>query len=58
MPSKRLKSTELKSIWFCKDCKTTFIFRSDVEEHIDRMGHVYIDEYDMESGRHLNTIAR
>jgi hypothetical protein len=54
----RLNSPELNSIWCCKDCKTNFIFRSDVQDHIESTGHLYVDEYDMESGRYLNTIAK
>jgi hypothetical protein len=54
----KLNSRGLNSIWFCKDCKANFLFRSDVEEHIDRTGHLSIHEYDMESGKFLNTIAR
>lgn len=54
----KLSSIELNSIWLCQDCKANFLFRSDVEEHIERTGHLLIHEYEMSSGRFLNTITR
>ncbi len=24
---------DLKVIWFCRECRTSFVFRSDVEDH-------------------------
>ncbi len=51
-----MKHDGLSSIWLCKYCKANFLFRSDVEEHTKRTGHVLIHEYDMSSGKLLSTI--
>ncbi len=49
-----MKSYDLRSIWICKECSSTFSFRSDVEEHVEKMGHNNINEYDMMSGKLLS----
>ena len=49
-----MKSYDLRSIWICKECSSTFSFRSDVEEHVEKMGHNKINEYDMMSGKLLS----
>ena len=51
-----MKQDGLSSIWLCKLCKANFLFLSDVEEHTKRSGHTLIDEYDLSSGKLLNTI--
>ena len=38
---------------FVKNVDSTFSFRSDVEEHVEKMGHNNINEYDMMSGKLL-----
>lgn len=48
-----MKNYDLRSIWICKDCRSTFSFRSDVEEHA-KLGHNNINEYDMMSGKLLS----
>ena len=53
-----MKHGGLSSIWLCKLCKANFLFLSDVEEHTKRSGHTLIDEYDLSSGKLLNTIDR
>lgn len=49
-----MKNYDLRSIWICKDCRSTFSFRSDVEEHVEKLGHNDINEYDMMSGKLLS----
>jgi hypothetical protein len=49
-----MKNYDLRSIWICKDCRSTFSFRSDVEEHVEKLGHNNINEYDMMSGKLLS----
>ena len=49
-----MKNYDLRSIWICKECSSTFSFRSDVEEHVDKLGHNKINEYDMMSGKLLS----
>jgi len=49
-----MKNYDLRSIWICKECRSTFSFRSDVEEHVDKLGHSKINEYDMMSGKLLS----
>ncbi|MGH9973248.1 MAG: hypothetical protein ACRD93_05060 [Nitrososphaeraceae archaeon] len=48
-----MKYYDLRSIWICKECRSTFSFRSDVEEHVEKLGHSNINEYDMISGKLL-----
>jgi hypothetical protein len=40
---------DLKVIWFCRDCGTSFVFRSDVEDHKKKVGHLEISKYDLSS---------
>ena len=48
-----MKNYDLRSIWICKECSSTFSFRSDVEEHVNKLGDSKINEYDMMSGKLL-----
>jgi hypothetical protein len=40
---------DLKVIWFCRECGTSFVFRSDVEDHEENEGHSKISKYDLSS---------
>ena len=40
---------DLKVIWFCRECGTSFVFRSDVEDHEENEGHSKISKYDFSS---------
>ncbi len=40
---------DLKVIWFCRECGTSFVFRSDVEDHKDSEGHSKISKHDLSS---------
>ena len=51
-----MKNSDLKSIWLCKECRASFVFRSDVEEHIKRTGHNSIYQYDLSSGKLLDHV--
>ncbi len=51
-----MKNLDLKSIWLCKECRASFVFRSDVEEHTKRTGHNNIYQYDLSSGKLLDRI--
>jgi hypothetical protein len=35
---------DLKTIWICHECRTVFIFHSDVEDHTDLTGHKTIEK--------------
>jgi hypothetical protein len=35
---------DLKAIWICHECRTVFIFHSDVEDHTDLTGHKTIEK--------------
>jgi hypothetical protein len=35
---------DLKAIWICHECRTVFIFHSDVEDHKDLSGHKTIEK--------------
>jgi hypothetical protein len=50
---------DLKVIWFCRECGTSFVFRSDVEDHKENEGHSKISKHDLTSymdmgGRYRN----
>jgi hypothetical protein len=41
---------DLKHIWFCRVCKKTFVFASDIEDHTrvtghDQMTRISFDEF-------------
>ena len=40
---------DLKVIWFCRECGTSFVFMSDVEDHEENEGHSKISKYDLSS---------
>ena len=40
---------DLKVIWFCRECETSFVFGSDVEDHKEKEGHLKISKYDLSS---------
>lgn len=40
---------DLKVIWVCRECGTSFVFRSDVEDHEENEGHSKISKYDFSS---------
>jgi hypothetical protein len=35
---------DLKAIWICHECRTVFIFHSDVEDHKDLSRHKTIEK--------------
>lgn len=38
---------DLKVIWLCRECGTSFVFRSDVEDHKEKEGHSEISKHDL-----------
>jgi hypothetical protein len=38
---------DLRVIWFCGECGTSFVFWSDVEDHKEKEGHLKISKYDL-----------
>jgi hypothetical protein len=35
---------DLKAIWICRECKTVFVFHSDVDDHKGLSGHKMIEK--------------
>jgi hypothetical protein len=35
---------DLKAIWFCHECRTKFVFHSDIDDHKDSTGHKLIEK--------------
>jgi hypothetical protein len=35
---------DLKAIWICRECRTVFVFHSDVEDHKGLRGHNIIEK--------------
>jgi hypothetical protein len=35
---------DLKAIWICHECRTVFVFHSDIEDHKDLSGHKTIEK--------------
>ena len=35
---------DLKAIWICHECRTVFVFHSDVEDHKGLSGHKLIEK--------------
>lgn len=44
-----MNSEDLKVIWFCRECGTSFVFRSDVEDHEKNQRHSKISKYNLSS---------
>jgi hypothetical protein len=44
---------DLNAIWLCQECKCSFVFHSDVEDHKVKTGHTPIEKYDLVSGELL-----
>jgi len=44
---------DLNAIWLCHECKSTFVFHSDVDEHKITTQHSQIEKYDLVSGELL-----
>jgi hypothetical protein len=40
-----MNNDDLKTIWICPECRSTFIFHSDVDEHKVHTGHLRIQKY-------------
>jgi hypothetical protein len=41
---KHMHPDDLKAIWICHECRTLFVFHSDVEDHTDLSGHKTIEK--------------
>jgi hypothetical protein len=35
---------DLKTIWICHECRTVFVFHSDIDDHKDLSGHKLIEK--------------
>lgn len=35
---------DLKAIWVCHECRTMFVFHSDIDDHKDLTGHKIIEK--------------
>jgi hypothetical protein len=35
---------DLKAIWICHECKTVFVFHSDIDDHKNLTGHKIIEK--------------
>jgi hypothetical protein len=35
---------DLKAIWICHECRTVFVFHSDIDDHKDLTGHKMIEK--------------
>jgi hypothetical protein len=35
---------DLKAIWICHECRTVFVFHSDIDDHTDLTGHKMIEK--------------
>jgi hypothetical protein len=44
---------DLNALWICLECKCTFIFHSDIEDHKAKTGHSPTEKYDLVSGELL-----
>jgi hypothetical protein len=40
----KMHPDDLKAIWICHECRTVFIFYSDVDDHNDLTGHRLIEK--------------
>ncbi len=38
---------DLKMMWICYECKSDFIFYSDVDNHKSDTGHSMLEKYDL-----------
>lgn len=40
-----MNNDDLKVIWICRECGSSFVFRSDVEDHEENEGHSKISKH-------------
>jgi hypothetical protein len=43
--SSALHHDDLKVIWLCRECGSSFVFRSDVDDHEENEGHSKISKH-------------
>ena len=48
---------DLKAMWNCKVCGISFLFFSDMQDHMEKSGHLIIQKYDLSSGKFLESMA-
>jgi hypothetical protein len=41
---RHMHQDDLKAIWICHECRTVFLFHSDVDDHNDLTGHRLIEK--------------
>ncbi len=44
---------DLNFLWTCHECKSSFIFQSDVDDHKENTGHSELSKFDLLSGKLL-----
>ena len=47
---------DLKCIWICTECRTCFLFHSDVDDHSRDSGHLRINKYGLLSDKLVDGI--
>jgi hypothetical protein len=40
----KMHPDDLKAIWICHECRTVFLFHSDIDDHKDLSGHKIIEK--------------
>ena len=48
---------DLKCIWICTECRTCFLFHSDVDDHSRDSGHLRINKYGLLSDKIVDGIG-
>ena len=47
---------DLKKMWICYECRSDFIFYSDVDIHKNDTGHSKVEKYDLFSRQFIDDI--
>jgi hypothetical protein len=42
---------DLNNVWVCTNCKASFMFSSDVDDHKEQTGHTEITQINLENGQ-------
>ena len=54
--SQKMNDRDLNIIWVCTQCKQSFLFNSDMQDHKTCTGHSRIHKFDLLSGRMIDSI--
>ena len=53
-----MNQDDLKVVWICNECNSVFIFRSDIDDHLDQSSHNNVHKFDLLSYQLTKRLGR